>query len=376
MAGPSDPQQAISAGLAALQARDPARAAPLLREAAAVLSPDQVPWMALGHAELALGHNDAAEAAIDRQLRLDPREVGALLLKGLLRERSGDARAASSFFQTALNQAALTGCPPPLADLLNHARRALQTAQGEFADHLLDAVGEDLSPTMRSALDMLLGRTSPYLQQPSLFYYPFLPQRWFYEAQEFPWLDGMLALLPAMQAELAAVEDSAFTPYVERTPNRPAPNNPLLDDPAWGAYYFWRDGDPVAAAARHCRATMEALALAPMPRVPGRAPNALWSRLRPGAHITPHVGMLNTRLICHIPIRPAAGCTLRVGGETRRWEPGLPLIFDDSVEHEARNDGSEVRVVLLFEIWRPEIPPADRDVLTRMFAAINGYGID
>ena len=35
----------------------------------------------IGGAELALGRNDAAEAALERQLDLAPREVGALLLK-------------------------------------------------------------------------------------------------------------------------------------------------------------------------------------------------------------------------------------------------------------------------------------------------------
>ena len=47
----------------------------------------------------ALACRDAAkaEAAIDRQLAQAIRDVGALLLKGLLRERAGDARAAISF---------------------------------------------------------------------------------------------------------------------------------------------------------------------------------------------------------------------------------------------------------------------------------------
>ena len=61
--------------------------------------------------------------------------------------------------------------------------------------------------------------------------------------------------------------------------------------------------------ARACPHTMEALSHAPLPQVPGRAPNALWSRLLPGAHITPHHGMLNTRLICHVPVRTAPGCS-------------------------------------------------------------------
>ena len=67
------------------------------------------------------------------------------------------------------------------------------------------------------------------------------------------------------------------------------------------------------------------------------------------------------------------GCRLRVGNEVRTWEPGKALIFDDSIEHEAWNDGSETRVVMIFEIWRPEITSDERAALTAMFEAITDY---
>ena len=49
------------------------------------------------------------------------------------------------------------------------------------------------------------------------------------------------------------------------------------------------------------------------------------------------------------------------------------LLFDDSIEHEAWNEGSETRVVLLFEIWRPEIGEADREALTVLYEHIAAY---
>ena len=54
----------------------------------------------------------------------------------------------------------------------------------------------------------------------------------------------------------------------------------------------------------------------------------------------------------------------------------MPLVFDDSIEHEARNAGDQERVVLLFEIWRPDIPEADRLAIARMLEAIGDYGLD
>ena len=119
---------------------------------------------------------------------------------------------------------------------------------------------------------------------------------------------------------------------------------------------------------------MAALATAPMPVIAARSPMALYSLLRPGTHIRPHNGMLNTRLICHLPLITNADCAIRVGNETRTWQQGRLLIFDDSIEHEAWNRGQATRIILLFEIWRPEISRDERKALTAIFEAITAYG--
>ncbi|HUQ13038.1 MAG TPA: aspartyl/asparaginyl beta-hydroxylase domain-containing protein [Novosphingobium sp.] len=366
----------VERGLAALRARDHARAAALLREAAAALPDAEMAWVALANAEEGCGNASAAEAALDRRLAQAKRDVGALLFKASLRERSGDERAACSFYRAALNQVAFDGqLPPSLHALHEHAQRYLAATDRKFMSYLLDQLDAAPSPAIVEAVELLAGAREVDLQRPTVFYYPGLPQRRFYERADFAWIEPMLAMLPEMRAELDAMRarGDRFTPYVVATPDRPAPNNPLLNDPAWGTLHFWRSGEVVADHAAACPATMAALEHASMPRISGRSPNAHWSRLLPGTHIAPHHGMLNTRLICHIPVLTAPACTLRVGSETREWRDGEPLIFDDSMEHEARNAGPDERVVLLFEVWRPEIGEADRAALTRIFASINAY---
>ncbi|ANY19013.1 Aspartyl/Asparaginyl beta-hydroxylase [Tsuneonella dongtanensis] len=373
-----DQRDRLDTAVAAFRDRQFGRAADGLRQLASELAPTDMPWELLANAEAATGDRAAAMSALDRRLALDIRSVPALLLKAQLLEQDGDSGGATSHYQAALNQNAVSGgCPEQLRPLLEHGQAYIGKSQQRYAEYLRDTIGKPPSPRLAMALDLMAGKREVFLQQPSVFYFPELPQRQFYEPAEFPWLEPMLALVPRMQAELEAVENAAgaadFTPYVKAEPNRPAPNNPLLDDPAWGAFYFWRGGERVAANADRCPATMAALELAPMPRIDARSPVSLWSRLLPGAHIRPHHGMLNTRLICHIPIRTAPGCTLRVGNEVREWRDGVPLVFDDSIEHEARNDGDRSRTVLLFEIWRPEIAPDEREALARLFATIAAY---
>ena len=71
---------------------------------------------------------------------------------------------------------------------------------------------------------------------------------------------------------------------------------------------------------------------------------------------------------------PAGHYEIRVGkkGNTRRWEEGKVLIFDDSFEHEveARPDacgkqGCDERIVLIVDLFQPSLTAADRDTILR-----------
>ena len=67
---------------------------------------------------------------------------------------------------------------------------------------------------------------------------------------------------------------------------------------------------------------------------------------------------------------------LRVGNYERPWQEGRVLVFDDSVEHAAWNHSQAERVVLLFEIWRPELSLEERELVTQMLMAVEGYTRD
>ena len=95
----------------------------------------------------------------------------------------------------------------------------------------------------------------------------------------------------------------------------------------------------------------------------------MFSLLRPRARIAPHTGVQNTRLVCHLPLIVPPGCGFRVGNEIRQWEEGKLLIFDDTIEHEAWNDSGEDRMVLIFDIWRPELSARERQEVSALFAA-------
>ncbi|WP_432770495.1 aspartyl/asparaginyl beta-hydroxylase domain-containing protein [Sphingopyxis sp.] len=326
----------------------------------------------------------AAEAtALDAAIRADRGNIAAILAMAELRRRQADERAAGSFYRLALAAAAnARSVPPALHPGLQRAESFLAETERAFADHLLGQLrsagveAEGAPPRVAEALRLLAGEQPLYLQQPNMFYFPGLAQRPFFERREFDWVPAVEAASEAIRAELVALiegADDRFGPYVTASADRPPPNNPLLDKPDWGAAWLWKDGVVADGMAALCPQAVAALALAPQPVIPNRAPLALFSRLQPGTHIAPHHGMLNTRLICHLPLIVPDGCGLRVGAETRAWQEGELTIFDDSFEHEAWNRGASDRTVMLFEIWRPDIDADERAQLTRIFAAIDSY---
>jgi aspartate beta-hydroxylase len=63
----------------------------------------------------------------------------------------------------------------------------------------------------------------------------------------------------------------------------------------------------------------------------------------------------------------------RVGNDTRVPVEGKAWVFDDAMEHEAWNRSSLIRVILLFEIWRPELNEEERGLVSAMFEATDAY---
>jgi aspartate beta-hydroxylase len=377
------PDAGAAAALDALKRGDAAAAAALFRDAIARGADQADAWFGLSLAQRALGAADAERAALDRTLEREPRHLPALIRTGDLHTAAGDARAASSFYRAALRIGeAIASLGPEWRAELKRIGELCESNSRAFEQHLLGdltrrGLGAPGSERFGHAVELLLGRRRIFVQQPQVFYFPELPQIQFYERSAFAWATELERETAAIREELLGVLGSGadIVPYMQREPNRPAfDNNGLLDDPAWSAYHLLREGKEVAAHAARCPRTMAALRSVPTCKIAGRTPIALYSLLRPGAHIPPHHGFLNTRLICHLPLIVPPGCALRVGNETRAWREGELVVFDDTIEHEAWNRSSELRAVLLFDIWRPELSAVERTLVAEMLESIDRLG--
>lgn len=326
----------------------------------------------------------ALSACAEALLRVNPRDPRALVLKADALAGQGDARSAMTFYGAALAQGRVMTAPPP--DVRAELERAGQ-AQAEGARRFerglcdgLQARGFDpatSSARFAASLDLMTGKRRLYYQQPKFYMFPGLPQIEFQPRETVDWLGGVEAAAPAIRAELDAVlaEPALFAPYVEDRSNRPKSDQAgMLENAAWSAVFLWKDGAEVPAIAARCPETMRVLAKAPLCRIPGRSPSILFSKLQAGAKIPPHHGLINTRLICHLPLAAPPGSQFRVGGETREWKEGQAWAFDDTIEHEAWNDSGRERTILIFDVWKPEITAEEQDLIRALFAVIDAAG--
>jgi aspartyl/asparaginyl beta-hydroxylase (cupin superfamily) len=80
-----------------------------------------------------------------------------------------------------------------------------------------------------------------------------------------------------------------------------------------------------------------------------------FSVLDSNTHVLPHQGPNNLRVRCHLGIDVPEQCGLRVDGMTRTWEENRCLVFDDTFTHEVWNRGSRQRIVLVVDLWHPDL---------------------
>ncbi|WP_216639700.1 aspartyl/asparaginyl beta-hydroxylase domain-containing protein [Mycobacterium sp. 1164966.3] len=176
----------------------------------------------------------------------------------------------------------------------------------------------------------------------------------FFENKDFPWVETVEADWRKVRAEL-----DALLPYAADMPNFQDISKDqigLTQDDGWKTFFFYAYGIKAAANCRRCPETAKLLK-----KMPGMK-TAFFSILAPGKHLPPHHGAYKGVLRLHLGLlvpEPAEMCAIRVGSQTRHWEEGRVMIFDDTFEHEAWNRTDGMRAILFVDIVRPMRFPAN-----------------
>jgi aspartate beta-hydroxylase len=98
--------------------------------------------------------------------------------------------------------------------------------------------------------------------------------------------------------------------------------------------------------------------------------SCVFSFLAPGKHIPRHRGpfrgILRFHLMLSMPVDDAGlpACELEIDGEPFLLKEGDCLLWDDTYPHEVWNRSERIRIALLLDVWRKNMP-ADVELLSR-----------
>ncbi|MEM1381094.1 MAG: aspartyl/asparaginyl beta-hydroxylase domain-containing protein [Pseudomonadota bacterium] len=333
--------------------------------------------------ELAKDNPDPVLALAEARLEILPRDLTANLLKGHALYVQGRIRTAVGFYRAAFNLAqSQLNEQAYCQQLLSLAQQVTQNAGQIFVQRLIDGMssaGLHLGAEhkrIRDALAMMTGQaqrpatTERYPAQPSVLFIPGLPTTEFRTTDDLPWAEHLRQGIDAITEDLETMiaKQAAFEPYLQGSSLAPITvDHDAVNNDGWGALHLHKTGTPVEDHLKLCTETMKILEGLPIPKMRGKSPNILFSRLKPGMHIPPHHGQTNCRFIGHLPLITPEGAWLRVGSETRAHKRGEILLFDDSIEHEAKNESTEDRIVLIFDVWRPELSVEEQRLIAAFF---------
>ena len=375
----------LSLSIQALARRDAAAALQMLQHAATTAPRDLMVHIYTAVALKDLGRPDEEMAAVTRALTIDPYFYPALLHQGMLLERLGKRRQAARVFKDVLKiMPEPEQAGPKFRKAAEHAQSAIDENRQSLERHLDDVLA-DLRKRHSSArlerfeetVKVATGAKKRYAPDPVMLHFAQLPPLQFYDNDLFPWIPELEAATADIRRECETVlaeQRNEFDPYIQYPPGAPVNQWQELNySPRWTTYLLWKHGERVDAHCERCPRTTALLESLPLAYTPNFSPNVLFSALEARTTIPPHTGDTNARLIVHLPLILPPKCTFRVGNDTREWQYGKAWVFDDSVEHEARNDSDELRVQLMFDVWNPSLTEAERDLVGGLLNGMHEY---
>jgi len=377
---PAHPDAVSFIAMSALQSGAARRSVQMLEQAVAVHPDNATLHKNLGIVYRATGDGERALAAFQRAYTLQPGMAAAFFNHGALLAEMGRGDEALTSYLHAFEAAEASGLLLDASRIPAGIRVLAEKAMAAMTEARLQMFRAALAPLERehgkAALERVWHCLESYLglrpniplppkQRPTFMTFPGLPDRAWYEHQEFAWMPELERHTGAIREELLAVlaKDEGFRPFIEMPREHPGAEywKALNHSPSWNAFFFYRDGERFADNHARCPVTSAALDAVPLNRVADHSPEALYSILTPGAYIPPHTGVINVRLVVHLPLIVPRDCGIRVGAETRGWKEGTCIAFDDTYEHEAWNKSDKTRVVMIFDTWNPALTLPERE---------------
>lgn len=315
--------------------------------------------------------------------KIEPGFVQAWLYLGVVEEQRARPRSAAAAYLRAdrlISDLDPSTIPPDVKQLLGRGAQYL-------GDELYAALSQELAGVAREhsmaaitriaqGVEMFCGRQPVQYAhprwRPGLFYVPNLEPKPFFEREDFNWVSTLEENTSNIRTELLEGLSTmeGFAPYIQYPADSAQAQTwgTLNRSRSWSTLHLARHGVEITEACTRFPQTFSAIKAVPdLHDVPDYGPEIMFSLLHPNTLIPAHRGSVNGRLVAHLPLIVPQNCGyLRAADEKREWVEGKLLLFDDTFDHEAWNGSDAQRIVLIFDVWNPQLLPPEREAFRRV----------
>ncbi|KAE8279569.1 Aspartyl/asparaginyl beta-hydroxylase [Larimichthys crocea] len=334
-----------------------------------------------------LGRMRGSLATLEKLTQNFPEDIGLKNELGVAHLLLGDNKGAKKVYEEVLAVAPSNGFAKvhygfilksenKIAESIPYLKEGLESGEpgtddGRFYFHLGDALQRvgDNSAYHWYELGHRRGHFASVWQR-SLYNVAGLKAQPWWTAKETGYID----LVKTLERNWKTIRDEALAVMDQNTGLFIPEDENLRERGEWGQYTLWQQGKKVGNSCQSVPKTCSLLdrysEATGCKRGQVRREHLIqgqikFSVMQPGTHVWPHTGPTNCRLRMHLGlVIPKHGCRIRCTDQTREWEEGKVLIFDDSFEHEVWQDADSYRLIFIVDVWHPELTAYQRQTLS------------
>ncbi|XP_073691849.1 aspartyl/asparaginyl beta-hydroxylase isoform X3 [Garra rufa] len=324
-----------------------------------------------------LGRTRGSLATLEKLVQIFPEDISIKNDLGVAHLLMGDNKGAKRIYEEVLDRAPHDGFAKvhygfilksenKIAESIPYLREGLESGEpgtddGRFYFHLGDALQRTGD---KSAYDWYeAGHQRGHFAsvwQRSLYNVAGLRAQPWWTAEE----TGYTALVKMLERSWLTIRDEALSVLDSNSVQFMPEDENLRETGDWGQFTLWQQGRKVTSACGHVPKTC-ALLERYTEATSCKRGQIKFSVMQAGTHVWPHTGPTNCRLRMHLGlIIPSKGCRIRCTNQTREWEEGKVLIFDDSFEHEVWQEAESYRLIFIVDVWHPELTQLQRQTLS------------
>lgn len=189
-------------------------------------------------------------------------------------------------------------------------------------------------------------------QRANFLIYPELGDTVWYDTSKFSWVKDFEENYEKIKQEYLSLDDKKFVKIVNSVEGE------------WKTFNFINQGGREIENCKLCPYTTSLIDNVKSIMSSINICYVYFSKIAPGTHIKPHFGVSNIRIRFQLPLISSKSW-MRVDEEKKEYIDGKSFLFDDTYNHEVKNEGDTDRVIFLMDVYHPDLTEKEIEIVKK-----------